>query len=80
MLDREGHRVGCDDSVALEGDACEVAGRVACAADGGFELACERTASGAGSAAGGDGALSYQKKRDCRHKGCRVEGTALFCD
>ena len=59
-------RSDCDDAVALEGDPCDQAKRIACAADGKAELSCQ------------DG--KYDKKRDCRRTDCRLDGNELFCD
>jgi hypothetical protein len=40
-VDIESRKVACDDSVALEGDACDPAGARACSVDKKSELACE---------------------------------------
>jgi hypothetical protein len=65
-VERDAHKVDCDDSVALEGDACDRPKRIACSVDHKVELVCDTS--------------RYAKKRDCRRGECRLEGTELFCD
>lgn len=65
-FDADTHKVDCSDALALEGDPCDEERRIACAADGKAELICQ--------------ASKYVRKRECRHMGCRVEGSELFCD
>jgi hypothetical protein len=62
----DAHRVDCDDSVALEGDLCDQAKRIACSVDHKSELVCTTS--------------KYAKKRDCRRTDCRLDGNELFCD
>ncbi len=59
-------RVDCDDSLAVEGDPCDQAKRIACAVDRKSELVCT--------------ANKYKKKRECRRSECKLEGNELFCD
>jgi hypothetical protein len=66
QVQRETRKVDCDDSVAIEGDACESEKRIACTIDRKAELSC----------AGG----KYVKKRECRRTDCRLEENQLFCD
>jgi hypothetical protein len=65
-VERDAHKVDCDDSVALEGDPCDQPRRIACSADHKAELVCE--------------ASRYAKKRDCRRSDCRLAEAELFCD
>jgi hypothetical protein len=65
-IERDSHRVDCDDSVALEGDPCDEAKRITCSADHKAELVCS----------GGH----YARKRECRRTDCRLDGSALYCD
>jgi hypothetical protein len=65
-VQRDARKVDCDDSLALEGDSCDQAKRIACAIDRKSELVCE--------------AGKYERKRDCRRSECRLEGNELFCD
>lgn len=65
-VERETHKVDCDDALAREGDPCDQAKRIACAEDRKAELGCQ--------------AGKYVKKRECRHTDCRLEGSELFCD
>lgn len=65
-LDPDTHKVACADTVALEGDPCDEERRITCNMDGKAELICEGN--------------RYLRKRECRHMGCRVEGSELFCD
>jgi hypothetical protein len=69
QVERDTHRVDCDDSVAAEGDPCDQEKRITCSGDHKSELVC--------------GGGRYAKKRDCRRTDCRLEGTErseLFCD
>lgn len=65
-VERETHKVSCDDSVAAEGEPCDEARRITCSMDHKSELVCS----------GG----RYAKKRDCRRTDCRLDGAELFCD
>jgi hypothetical protein len=65
-VERELHKVDCDDSVALEGDPCDKPSRIACSMDSKSELVCAQG--------------RYAKKRACRRSDCRFEGSELFCD
>jgi hypothetical protein len=65
-IQRDGNRVDCDDSVAMEGDFCEEARRIACSTDRKAELVCQSN--------------RYERKRECRRGNCRLEGTELFCE
>jgi hypothetical protein len=72
QVQRDSHKVDCDDSVAVEGDPCDEARRITCSTDHKSELVCK------------DG--HYAKKRECRRTDCRLENTdraersELFCD
>jgi hypothetical protein len=66
QIERESHRVDCDDSAAAEGDPCDQARRITCSADHKVELVCAEG--------------HYARKRDCRRADCRLEGQELFCD
>jgi hypothetical protein len=65
-FERATYKVDCDDTLALEGDRCEVPKRITCSADGALELVCD--------------ARRYTKKRACRRTACRVDSDKLFCD
>jgi hypothetical protein len=65
-FDRDGHKVDCDDGLAMEGDACDRPERIACAVGGKAELVCDKG--------------RYVQKRECRRSDCRVDGSALFCE
>jgi hypothetical protein len=65
-FDRDSHKVDCDDGIAVEGDPCDRADRIACAVDLKSELVCEKS--------------RYVRKRECRRSDCRVDGSALFCE
>lgn len=65
-IQREGHRVDCDDAVATVGDPCDQPARIACSTDHMTELVCT--------------AGKYEKKRVCRRTACRLEGSELYCD
>ena len=68
-VERDSHRIDCDDAVAVEGDPCEQARRITCSADHKTELVCT--------------AGQYTKKRECRRTDCRLGGaehSELFCD
>jgi hypothetical protein len=66
LVDRESHKVDCDDSLAQEGDPCDQPKRIACAVDRKAELVCAEG--------------KYGRKRECRRTDCRLEGSELFCD
>jgi hypothetical protein len=66
QVERDARKVECDDAVAMLGDPCDQEGRIACAQDHKAELACAHG--------------KYDKKRDCLHSDCRLEGSELFCD
>lgn len=66
QIQRAGHRVDCDDSVAAEGEPCDQTRRITCSADHKSELVCT----------GGH----FAKKRECRRSECRLDGSELFCD
>lgn len=57
--------VGCDTSIADEGDACAQEREAACSADGKAALECK----------GG----KYQRARACAH-GCKADEAAVKCD
>ena len=65
-IQRETHKVECDDALAEEGDPCDQAKRIACASDRKAELVCQGS--------------KYVKKRDCRRTDCRLDGSELYCD
>ena len=65
-IEKESHKVECDDGLAREGDACDQPKRIACAQGGKAELVCQDA--------------KYVKKRDCRRSDCRLDGSELFCD
>ncbi|HEY1693486.1 MAG TPA: hypothetical protein VGG39_15065 [Polyangiaceae bacterium] len=65
-IDRDTHKVDCDDSLAEEGDACDQPKRIACSGDRKAELVCQ--------------GAKYVKKRECRRSDCRLDGSELFCD
>jgi hypothetical protein len=65
-IQREGNRVDCDDTIAIEGDVCDQPRRIACSTDGKAELVCQSN--------------RYERKRECRRSDCRLEGTELFCE
>jgi hypothetical protein len=64
--ERETGKVDCDDTVAIEGDACDEPKRIACSLDHRAELACV--------------GKRYEKKRECRRSECKLDGNELFCD
>jgi hypothetical protein len=65
-FERATYKVACDDTLAFEGDPCELPNRITCGVDGGLELVCD--------------AHRYAKKRACRRSACRVDVDKLFCD
>jgi hypothetical protein len=65
-IQRDSHKVECDDALAQEGDPCDQPKRIACSEDRKSELSCQNS--------------RYVKKRDCRHTDCHLEGSDLFCE
>jgi hypothetical protein len=65
-VERDSHRIDCDDGVAVEGDPCDQARRITCSVDHKAELVCAEG--------------KYARKRECRRTDCRLEGSELFCD
>jgi hypothetical protein len=72
-INRDTHKVDCDDTMADVGDPCDEPRRITCAPDHKAELVCV-------SAQDGGAPGKYAKRRDCKRTDCRIGGSKLFCD